>query len=46
MIAGPNGSGKSTLLNYLSERSLEERFNLGIVLNPDDLQQELEGAAG
>lgn len=43
MVAGPNGSGKSTLLNYLSEISGPQKFSLGHILNPDEVQKELEG---
>lgn len=37
MVAGPNGSGKSTLVDYL-----KTRFQLGVLLNPDELDRALQ----
>lgn len=36
MFAGPNGSGKSTIKSLLSPELL------GVYINPDDIQKEIE----
>lgn len=37
MFAGPNGSGKSTI------KSMVPDGLLGVYLNPDEIQQDIEG---